>query len=119
MFADVFFFDQNNVRTKISSSINYVMTYLKIKISTERSFNRLEMCLLMCFSLIRITYKQRSHLQSIMSMTYLKIKISTERSFNRFKMCLLMCVRMMILKQSKRRRTLFRRRKFDVLIRSI
>ncbi len=28
-------------------------------------------------------------------------------------------VRMMILKQSKRRRTLFRRRKFDVLIRSI
>jgi hypothetical protein len=28
-------------------------------------------------------------------------------------------VRMMILKQSKRRRTLFRRRKFDILIRSI
>jgi hypothetical protein len=29
------------------------------------------------------------------------------------------CVRMMVLKQSKRRRALFRRRKFDVLIRSI
>jgi hypothetical protein len=67
------------------------MTYLKIKISTEKSFNRHEMCLLMCFSLIRIAYEQRSHLQSIMSMTYLKIKISTERSFNRFEMCLLMC----------------------------
>jgi hypothetical protein len=34
-------------------------------------------------------------------------------------LCFKFIVRMMILKQSKRRRTLFRRRKFDVLIRSI
>jgi hypothetical protein len=67
------------------------MTYLKIKISIKRSFNRHEICLLMCFSLIKIAYEQRSHFQSIMSMTYLKIKISTERSFKKHEMCLLMC----------------------------
>jgi hypothetical protein len=40
---------------------------------------------------------------------------STDRYFKRSKSC----VKMMILKQSKKRKTFFRRRKFDILIRFV
>jgi hypothetical protein len=65
--------------------------------------------------------------QSKMKIENKEIKIFLEKTNNSSKTILKRTtsiefsesVRMMILKQSKRRRTLFRRRKFDVLIRSI
>jgi hypothetical protein len=113
-------------RNKETSTIKHCFRYLNktVKIKFE-----LRMLLHLCLKRNMISKNYRNAFISLKRRQnleiYQDITVSSEKStvneswFQKVLAIELIIVRMMILKQSKKRRALFRRRKFDVLIKSI